>query len=389
MIDDLLTNYNIKFNSEQLDNDKIANNKFYYKIYNNKINEPIQKFWFSVCSIKYLNNYNDYKTIRFLMNNKSEEISNLINFIKDLGNYLVSLFDKIFPNISIDYPWKEIEKYPLIFSFFTNQNTLLLDSNSNNINYNDLSQSDIYSVIFEISNIKILPIILDDNTNTFTIKINLSLLLLKVNEKKNLKDYVFNSLLKIENTFNNELNNSHKSNTKIQTLPFLNDISNSMLFKKNINLSNNINTQSNIRKNVSNILIINKEQLLLAKNTLKKVYNNVNLNNDNNNDNNYYNNYNNYNNNNNNNNNNDDNNNKNNDDSDDNQSNIISEYIDKKNKLRKVKTEVKSLLSHLKLNKESKKIKKNKKDNIFLENELELELELERELERELENIIK
>ena len=352
MIDKLLTNYNIKFNPIQLDNDLITNNKFYYKIYNNKINEPLHKFWFSVCDIKYLNNYNNYKTVRFLMNNKSEEISNLINFIKDLGNYLVNLFGKIFPNISVDFPWKEIEQYPFVFSVFTNNNTILLDSNSNNINFNDLSNTDTYSIIFEISSIKLLPIVLDDHISSFTIKINLSLLLLKINEKKNLKDYIFNT---IKND-NKELFNSYKQITKTHSLPFLNEISTGTTLKKNIDLSDN--TKLDIKKNIS--LIIDKEQLLMAKNTLKKVNND-----------------------------------KNEDESDDNKSNRKNEYIDKKNTLRKVKTEVKSLLNHLKSNKEIIKNKnknkknKNKKKEKELELELELERELEKELERELENIIK
>jgi hypothetical protein len=222
-----------------------------------------------------------------------------------LGNYLVILFEKKFPNISIDFPWKEIEQYPLVFSFFTNQSTIMLDSNSNDINFNDLSNLDTYSVIFEISSIKILSIILDDNTNSYTIKINLSLLLLKINEKKNLKEYVFNSIKKENNL--TEINNSYKQPIKI--LPFLNDIPMGSILKKNTNLSENLVTQSDTKTNAT--LVINKEQLLIAKNTLKKVNNNEELNKN---------------------------------DCDD---NIKNEYIDKKNKLRKVKTEVKTLLNRL------------------------------------------
>jgi len=78
MIDNMLTNYKNKFIVSQLDHEYISKSKLYYNIYNNKISEPLQKFWFSVQNIKYSNNYSEYKTIRFLMNNKNENISKLI-----------------------------------------------------------------------------------------------------------------------------------------------------------------------------------------------------------------------------------------------------------------------------------------------------------------------
>ena len=142
MVDNILTNYDIKFNKEQLDFEQISKSKFSYRIYNNKISEPLQKFWFSVGNIKYCNNYGDYKTIRFLMNNKDKKINNLINFIKNIGDNLNKIFDTTFPNITIDFPWKESEQFPYIFSFFTNSNTIFLDSKSNNIEYDKLSSID-------------------------------------------------------------------------------------------------------------------------------------------------------------------------------------------------------------------------------------------------------
>lgn len=117
MIENILTNYNIKFKSSQLDHEQISKSKYYYKIYNNKISEPLHKFWFSVPNIKYSNNYSNYSTIRFLMNNKNDTILNLINYIKDIGTYLVEKFSPHYQNISIDYPWKEYNQYPYIFTF--------------------------------------------------------------------------------------------------------------------------------------------------------------------------------------------------------------------------------------------------------------------------------
>ena len=79
MVDNVLTNYDIKFIKEQLDFEQITKSKLSYKIYNNKISEPLHKFWFSVPNIKFCNNYNNYKSIRFLMNNKNLKIKPVKN----------------------------------------------------------------------------------------------------------------------------------------------------------------------------------------------------------------------------------------------------------------------------------------------------------------------
>ena len=234
MIENVLTNYNIKFKNSQLDYEKISKTKLYYKIYNNKISEPLHKFWFSIPNIKYSNNYSDFNTIRFYMNNKNENIFNLINFIKDIGNSLIEKFSSSFENISIDYPWKEYEQYPYIFSFFTNNTTLFVDFEGNELNYDTLNYDSTYSIIFEISTIRVMPIKMD-TLESNTIKINLILILIKQDEKKDLKKYLFSSFL--NNNFNTEYDEQHKINlnkinisnttlnSTLQKLPFLNDIS--------------------------------------------------------------------------------------------------------------------------------------------------------------------
>ena len=346
MIENILTNYNIKFKNSQLDHDTISRTKYYYKIYNNKISEPLHKFWFSVQNIKYSNNYSDYNTIRFLMNNKNETIVNLINYIKDIGTYLVEKFSPHYDNISIDYPWKEYEQYPYIFTFFKNNTTLFVDHDGNEIEFNTLNMDLTYSIIFEISSIRIIPIKLD-NIESHTIKINLILILIKQDEKKDLKKFLFSPLFK--NNLNEQLmlsgsttvsNLSNTPNTFSnlgqKKLPFLNDITNCFsLNKKDVNVDHSyidtntkqMQTQYPIPSNAS--LIINSEQILKALNGLKKVNRDkevIDLN----------------------------------EKIDDNLSQIKSEYIEKKNNLKKVKTKEKSLLKNLQ--RKSKKEKKNKKE---------------------------
>lgn len=364
MIENLLTNYNIKFKTTQLDHDTITKSKFYYKIYNNKISEPLHKFWFSVPNIKYSNNYSDYNTIRFLMNNKNETIVNLINYIKDIGTYLVEKFSPYYENLSIDYPWKEYEQYPYIFSFFTNNTTLFVDFDGNELDYNTLNMDLTYSIIFEISTIRIVPIKLDDG-ETNIIKINLVLVLIKQDEKKDLKKFSFvplfknnlnenyspneSNILNISNIQNTSNNINSFSNSGQKKLPFLSDISNGFSLNKkvvNIEQKQNLNqTQHPISSNGG--LIINSDQILKALNGLKKVNKNKEIIDEN-------------------------------EKLDDDVSQMKSEYIEKKNNLKKVKTKEKSLLKNLQ--KKSKKEKKNKQKK-----EREIEKELERELELELE----
>jgi len=333
MVESVLTNYNKKFIKEQLDYENISKSKFSYKIYNNKISEPLHKFWFSIPNVKYYNNYSEYLTIRFLMNNKNEKTSLLITYIKDLCNYLLQIFEKEFPNIDINYPWKESEQFPYIFSMFTNNNTLILDSNSNIIDYTKLLYSDTCSIIFEISNIKIIVNDINENQlQTYSLKINLSIILIKLNEKIDLKKYNFlNDEVITDIPNSNNINLNPKS-----SFPFLKDI---LGFEKKNDLSVNKNmptNNSNQNSNSSNLLVINQEQLLKIKNTLKKV-----------NENNIDNNLNIF----------------------DSNNKIKHTYLDQKNKLNKVFTDEKSLLTHLKIEEENKNdnkvqdnYKKDKKD---------------------------
>ena len=382
MIDSVLTNYNIKFIKEQLDHEKITTSKLSYKIYNNKIPEPLHKFWFSVPCIKYCNNYKDYKTIRFLMNDKEKKINNLINFIKNLGDTLIEIFNPLFPDISIDYPWKISDQFPCIFNFFTNSETIFLDSESNNLEFNSLSTLDTFSIIFDISNIKIFITNLND-IDIYSLKINLSLILIKQEKKKDIKNYNFindDENYKFNNQSSNLDSNTYisKQMNKFNQLPFLNELT-SGINKNTFDFKNIEKTET-----CNNVMHINTDQLIRIKNRLKKVENNKfdiikkdnisveELSNIKNTlkkvENNKFNII-----------------KKDNINGNEEISSIKSVYLDKKNSLKKVNTCEKTLLTHLKL-KKKKKIK-NKKNH--LEIEIDLDHELDRELEKDLEKQLK
>lgn len=345
MIDNILTNYKTKFVINQLDHEYISKSKLYYNIYNNKITEPLQKFWFSVPNIKYSNNYSEYKTIRFLMNNKNENISKLIDYIKDISALMVEKLSPVFEDITVDYPWRESTQYPHIFTFFTNNDTLFIDTSGNEIDYNLLNQNDsTYSIIFEISSIRVMPIKLDTK-ESYTIKINLVLILIKQDEKKDLKKYLFTQYTNNYNEQQNYDTITNSNSTKVinsgsRTLPFLNDISCGFSLNKTGINANSFST--NEKNQTSSKLIIDANSILKAIGSLKKVNvkkeldENINLN-------------------------------------DDNDSQINVEYMEKKNGLKKVKTKEKSLLKSLQ-KKEKKKKRKKEKNTIDVDNEPENKL---------------
>lgn len=346
----MLTNYKTKFVISQLDHEYISKSKLYYNIYNNKISEPLQKFWFSVPNIKYSNNYSEYKTIRFLMNNKNENISKLINYIKDISNLMVEKLSSVFEDITVDYPWKETTQYPYIFTFFTNNDTLFIDTSGNEIDYNLLNQNDsTYSIIFEISSIRIMPIKLDTK-ESHTIKINLVLILIKQDEKKDLKKYLFSQYTNNYdeyqdfNSYSNPSNPSNPTNpfnSGSKTLSFLNDISGGFSLNKTSVNTNSVST--NEKNQTSSKLIIDANTILKAISSLKKINvkkepeENINLN-------------------------------------DDNNSQINVEYMEKKNSLKKVKTKEKSLLKNLQKKEKTKKKKRKEKNTIDVDNEPENKL---------------
>lgn len=216
MTESIITNYFTKFDIKQMDYQEIVNETIFFNIYNNKINQPLQKFWFSISNIKFCDSYDGYKTIRLFANNKTKEMSELSIYLKDI---LTNLQDKIKnclnKEVEIETPWKERENYPYLFTFRTNNETLIIDNDKNNIGYETLNKNDNYSIIFEISNLKINRMDNLGNIKVPSIKMNFSLLLIKLEPKRDLRNFLFKSLTNNINHVNyneNKIINNEKIN---------------------------------------------------------------------------------------------------------------------------------------------------------------------------------
>ena len=322
MSDNILTNYN-KFDEKQVDYEYINKEKLYYNIYNNKINQPLQKFWFKCDKVKFSNQYNDYKTIKMLINNKNNESIKLITFIKNLSEFIRQKLSSVFENITLDLPWKEYDNYPYLFNFYTNKNTIFVDENKNIIEYSQLDFNDSYTVLFEIQNLRIIKINLDysGKESTYNIKINLAILMIQKENKKDLKNFLLDVISNDSKLVQDkeEIKINHIIPKK--QLPFLTDISSTIL-KKNNDIVRDVERSNSVK------LVIDNNQLLNAMKSLKKVNFNKKV-----------------------------------EVSDDEQTEIKDIYINQKNSLKKVSTKEKSLINHIKKKKKSK----NKRKELELE----------------------
>ncbi len=361
MLENLITKTN-KFDSSQVDHDFINNTKTYFSIYNNKVQKPFHKFWFTLSNTKFKNEYQDFKVLRFGLNHKSKEVIDFINFIKELTKYLTSIFSKHFSNINIEYPWKEFENYPYLLSIFFNEDTIILDDDKNEIDKDILDYTKTYNILFEIKNIKIVKIVLD-NKDCFQLKFTLCMLMIQQEPEIDLKSYLLGSI-KLKSNNHNDSNhddniNEHQNNFKTicnrPVLPFLKDVSNG---PKGLNKVDKDNIKTN--------KLINLDELLSIKSSLKKVVyddKNISLGKTQV---------------------------KSHDDSEDEISELGNTFLDQKKKLKKTITEEKTLLNHIKETSKKDKKKKKKEKNIKNESfELENKLQnkLEDDLEKELENL--
>ncbi len=347
MLEELITDIN-NFSEKQVDHDIVTQEKTYFSIYNNKIAQPFHKFWFNVPNTKFFRNYNDYSVLYFALNNKSSSVLKLIGFIKKLSEHLKNLFEKTFDSIQVDLPWKEYESYPYLLSFYTNQDIIFTDSDKNILTLDKLDTTQSYSLLFEIKNVKLYKIELDDITS-YKLKYNLNILMIQQEPQLNLKSFLLSKINKQPEQSIQNQNPTSNTNSRPQ-LPFLSQLSNVVLKSESDN-----KTDSNDKpKSTSNgpKKLIDLNEILEIKSRLIK----VNLESEKNTDN------------------------------DDNKSNnksnknidLENTLIEQKNQLKKVKTKEKSLLKHLK-----KQSKKKKKQSKSIEEDLEKELELENQLVNE------
>ncbi len=346
MLEELITDIN-NFSEKQVDHDIVTQEKTYFSIYNNKIAQPFHKFWFNIPNTKFFRNYNDYSVLYFALNNKSSSVLKLIGFIKKLSEHLKNLFEKTFDSIQVDLPWKEYESYPYLLSFYTNQDIIFTDSDKNILTLDKLDTAQSYSLLFEIKNVKLHKIELDDITS-YKLKYNLNILMIQQEPQLNLKSFLLSKINKQPEQSIQNQNLTSNTNSRPQ-LPFLSQLSNVVLKSESDN-----KTDSNDKpKSTSNgpKKLIDLNEILEIKSRLIK----VNLESEKNTDN------------------------------DDNKSGknatLENTLIEQKNQLKKVKTKEKSLLKHLK-----KQSKKKKKQSKSIEEDLEKELELENQLANQLDN---
>jgi hypothetical protein len=241
------------FKSEIVDHDIIVSNKSYFNIYNNSLDEPFHKFWFYIENAKLINLYNENSIFRFALNNKNEKNKKMIEYLKKLFEYLQTLFQRSYPNISVDIPWKEYENYPYLMNFFINNNTFYLDSKQNSKDIKEITKDQNCSVLFELTYIQVMKIITDDKTS-YSLKFKFSLIMV---QEKTVD--IKTSLLENINQLNNQ---KPKINYVPATIPILNSAFDNTHEKK----SNNImSTPPAIR------LSLNPNVLLNKLNTLNKI----------------------------------------------------------------------------------------------------------------------
>jgi hypothetical protein len=167
-----------KFDSGIVDHDIIVPNKYYFNVYNNSLDEPFHKFWFFIENAKLTNIYNENSIFRFALNNKSEKNKILIDYLKKLFSHIKSLFEKMYPEIEVEIPWKENVNYPYLINFFANNSTICLDSEKNTKNIVEINKEQICSILFELTYIQIIKIVSGDNIS-HSLKFKFSLIMIQ------------------------------------------------------------------------------------------------------------------------------------------------------------------------------------------------------------------
>ena len=144
-----INNYNNIFDNKIIDYDEILSNKNIFNIYNNSISEPFHKFWCLLDNTKFINMYYDYNIVRFAINNKNSKMKNIIDYIKNIANYMMSIIKEKFncENCSVDLPFNEKENYPTIISF-QNKIQSIYTHDDKEIELLNLNQISTYSVLF-------------------------------------------------------------------------------------------------------------------------------------------------------------------------------------------------------------------------------------------------
>jgi hypothetical protein len=174
-----------KFSPDIIDHDIVVPNKTYFNIYNNSLDEPFHKFWFFIENAKLINIYNENSVFRFALNTKSDKNKKLIEYLKNLFEYVKKLFICTYPDIIIENPWKEYDNYPCLINFIANSNTICLDSKENSKNITEINKDQTYSIFFELTYIQVAKLVVGDKPNySLKFKFNLIMIQEKLFDKK-------------------------------------------------------------------------------------------------------------------------------------------------------------------------------------------------------------
>jgi hypothetical protein len=166
------------FKPDIVDHDIIVPNKLYFNIYNNSLDEPFHKFWFYIENAKLMNIYGENSIFRFALNNKNEKNKKIIDYLKKLFKYIQSLFIKTYPDITFEIPWKENDNYPYLMNLFVNTNTICMDSKQNSKNHVEITKDQSCSILFELTYIQLMKIVSGDNTS-YSLKFKFSLIMVQ------------------------------------------------------------------------------------------------------------------------------------------------------------------------------------------------------------------
>ena len=173
-----------------IDHEKFINNKEIYDVYNNKIDEPLHKFWFVFDTTKFINSYYEYNILTFVINDKNNKIKKTIDYIQKIAEtikqkYIIYLTtnDIIFDNVYIDVPIKQYDNYPSIIKLY-NKKKSIYNENNQKEDITKLSSGVKYLVLFEINYFKIIK-----SDKNFTIKFFLIFLKFK------LKNYLISMII--------------------------------------------------------------------------------------------------------------------------------------------------------------------------------------------------
>jgi len=308
---------NTIFDDSILDHEKFINNKEIYDIYNNRVDEPLQKFWFKLDTTKFLNSYYEHNILTFVMNDKNNKIKKTIDYIQKIAEtvkqkYIIhlNLTNIDYDNIDIELPIKQYDNYPSIIKLY-NRNKSIYNENNQKEEITNLCSGNKYFVLFEINYFKIIK-----SDKNFTIKFFFNILKIQTQKLFNIDDYSLN-----KNIITIPPPPPPPSFPSVNYKIIADKINNDKIIEK---------TNDKIR------IIISEEELLNKRNELKSIKHEINniekkCN------------------------------------EDEAIDNFTKDLITQKNLLKEVKK------------KKLKKIKKSKKSNIELERELELELEKELE----------